>query len=225
MDEGRTKHQEPRTRAGELVRHKIWCVTEETKEPQVRVVDRRWWARDDKGGNDVAATVSTKPTYVEELERRVDEAKNQLQTYINEHRRSLEEFEQVRVRIRRDNAREVERGKRSVLIELLDVVDNLDRAIGAAREVAPAPGSDAAENLLRGVELVRDQFLAKLEGFGVVRVPALGQAFDAAHHEAVTTTTVSHPAQDGNVIAVLKEGYAIGDELLRPASVVVGKFA
>jgi len=200
-------------------------VTEETKEPQVRVVDRRWWARDDKGGNDVAATVSTKPTYVEELEHRVDEAKNQLQTYINEHRRSLEEFEQVRVRSRRDNAREVERGKRSVLIELLDVVDNLDRAIGAAREVGPAPGSDAAENLLRGVELVRDQFLAKLEGFGVVRVPALGQVFDAAHDEAVTTTAVSHPAQDGAVIAVLKEGYAIGDELLRPASVVVGKFA
>jgi molecular chaperone GrpE len=120
--------------------------------------------------------------------------------------------------------RDVERGRRAVLAELLDVVDNLDRAIAAARDPGASTPSTARDQLARGVELVRDQFLAKLDALGVSRVPALGQPFDAVHHEAVTTSPVSEPSQDGMVIAVIREGYAIGDDLLRPASVVVGRY-
>jgi molecular chaperone GrpE len=184
------------------------------QDPEVRVVDRRWWARGDTdaGGDD---GVARKPKYVEDLEQQLAERTSQLQTYAADQRRSLEELEQVRVRVRRDAAREAERARRSVLVELLDVLDNLDRAIAAAPTT-----SDPA--LLKGVELVRDQFLAKLEGLGVTRVDTLGLPFDAARHEAVSTAPVSDPAQEGAVVAVLKQGYAIGDDLLRPASVVVG---
>ena len=77
---------------------------------------------------------------------------------------------------------------------------------------------------MNGVELVRDQFLSKLEGFGVNRLEALGQPFDAAVHEAISTAPVTDPEQEGTVVAVVKEGYVVGDELLRPASVVVGSF-
>ena len=191
-------------------------------EPQVRVVDRRWWAR--KDGDEAAGEGGArKPSYVEGLERQVAEQGAQLQVFSADHRRSLEEFEQVKTRLRRDVAREVERGKRAVLAELLEVVDNLDRAIAAARSRPAAPvRDDAIENLTRGVELVRDQFLAKLAAFGVTRVDARGQPFDATRHEAVTTTPVQDIAQDGMVVAVVNEGYAIGDEILRPASVVVG---
>ncbi len=192
------------------------------EEPHLRVVDRRWWARgEDAAGADEP---SLKPTYVEELERRVADQAAQLQTYMTEHRRSLDEFEQARVRLRRDVARDVERGKRAILSELLEVVDNLDRAIAAARETTPHGAAEALQ-LLRGIELVREQFLAKLEAFGVTRVPAVGQPFDASRHEAVTTAPVSERAQDGTVVAVIKEGYAIGDDVLRPASVVVGQHA
>jgi molecular chaperone GrpE len=199
-------------------------VTDEEKdpaEPHVRVIDRRWWAKKDgetDGGGDGR---SRKPTYIEDLERQLADQGAQLQAFAADHRRALDEFEQARTRIRRDVAREVERGKRAVLVELLDVVDNLDRAIAAAH--ASAGANEAAQTLTRGVELVHDQFLAKLSGFGVSRVTALGQPFDAARHEAVTTTPVQDPAQDGTIISVVKEGYAIGDEILRPASVVVGK--
>lgn len=184
-------------------------------EPEVRVVDRRWWAQSD------AATASAesddrraqKPTYVEELEQRLADAMAQLQAYLTEHRRALDEFEQAKARIRRDVGREVERAKRTVLVELLDVVDNLDRALGAA--------PDDESPLPRGVRLVRDQFLAKLEAFGVTRVAALGRPFDSSVHEAIATAP-ANAEQDGHVIAVVKEGYAIGDEVLRPAAVVVG---
>jgi molecular chaperone GrpE len=155
---------------------------------------------------------------VEDLEQQLAERAAQIQTHLTERRRMLEEFEQVKARLRRDTAREIERGTRSVITEMLDVVDNLDRAIAAATQ---SPTSDQA--LLKGVQLVRDQFLAKLQGLGVTRVDALGQPFDAARHEAVSTAPVTDPAQDGNVVSVVREGYAIGDDLLRPATVVVGK--
>ena len=191
----------------------------EAEAPPVRVVDRRWWARKD-GGDAVDSGGARKPSYVEDLERKVAEQGAQLQAISVEHRRSLDEFEQVKTRIRREVGREVERGKRAVLAELLEVVDNLDRAIAAAR---PGLSSHDATSLARGVELVRDQFLAKLAAFGVTRVETRGRPFDAAVHEAVTTTPVHDPAQDGTVVAVTREGYAIGEEMLRPASVVVGR--
>jgi hypothetical protein len=53
------------------------------------------------------------------------------------------------------------------------------------------------DSVVRGIELVRDQFLAKLEAFGISRFPALRRPFDALRHEAVTTAPVEHPSQDG----------------------------
>ena len=177
-------------------------------DPQVRIVDRRWWARQE-GEEATDDGRARKPSYVEDLERQVAELTEQLRAAAVDERRSLDEFEQVKTRMRRD-----------IGLELLEVLDDLDRALDAAR--ASADASDAAGTLTRGVELVRDQFLAKLAGFGVTVRPSLGQVFDAARHEAVTTTPVADPAQEGTVVAVMKAGYAIGDDILRPASVVVG---
>ena len=187
----------------------------EEDEPQVRVVDRRWWAQGDGAeASDREERGGRKPTYVEELEQRLADTTSQLQTYLNEHRRALEDLEQAKVRIRREASREVDRHKRALLTELLDVIDNLDRAIASDR--------DRSSPLSRGVELVRSQFLGKLEALGVSRVEAVGQPFDANRHEAVSTEPVSNPSQEGIVTRVVKEGYAMGDELLRPAVVIVG---
>jgi molecular chaperone GrpE len=196
-------------------------MSEHDKDPALRVVDRRWWARSEEDRAEAAA--STKPTYVEDLEQRVADAAAQLQTYMVEHKRAIDEFEQVKARMRRDVAKEVERGKRQVIAELLEIVDNIDRAIAAVDET-PGASQHAVEKLAHGVRLVRDQFLAKLQGFGVVRVPSLGERFDATRHEAITITPVPTPEQDGVVVSVVKEGYAVGDELLRPAGVVVGAY-
>ena len=187
----------------------------------LRVVDRRWWAQPEGAAGATAgeAERERKPSYVEDLEQQLADRSLQLQTIAGEHRRAIEEFEQAKARIRREVTRDIERGRRAIVTDLLEVLDNLDRAIGAARD------SDVkADSLLRGVELVRDQFLAKLEALGVRRVDALGQPFDATSHEAVSMAPVTDQTQDGRVVAVTREGYAVGDELLRPASVVVGRF-
>jgi molecular chaperone GrpE len=182
----------------------------------IQVVDRRWWARGDAAG--VAAGPFEKPTYVQELEARMAAKDEELRATLTRYREANAEFEQARARLRRDVAKEVERGAKAVLADLLEVVDNLDRAIESARTA----GSDPA--LLQGVELVRAQFLAKLDGHGVRPIDAAGQRFDPSLHEAATTVTVADPEQDGVVVGVIRQGYAIRDGVLRPAVVAVAAF-
>ena len=186
------------------------------KELPIRIVDRRWWVQ---GASDASAdgTPARKPTYVEELERQLAEKDEQLRATIAKYREAASEFDAARVRGRRDVAKEVERGKRAILAELLEVVDNLDRALDAAR------ANPDIDTMRLGVEMVRSQFLDRLEGFGVTRLDALGAVFDPAVHEAVTTVPTSDPAQVDRVLGVIREGYRVGDDLLRPAIVAVGQ--
>ena len=71
--------------------------------------------------------------------------------------------------------------------------------------------------------MVRRQFLSKLEGFGVRRVEVDRQPFDPLKHEAIGTVPAESPAEDGLIVGVVRHGYMIGDDVLRPASVAVAK--
>ena len=187
----------------------------------IKVVDRRWWANQEGGGGAPGgSSASLKPTYVEELEQKLADKDKQLQDAIARYRGASAEFEESRLRLRREIGKDIERGRREILADLLDVVDNLDRAIDAARSNAAAGRIDT---LLQGVDLVKRQFLAKLEGFGVTRIESEGQRFDPALHEAISAVPAASPDQDGLVVGVVRHGYRIGDEVLRPASVAVAK--
>lgn len=183
----------------------------------VKVVDRRWWVHGETGTGPVAPR---KPSYVEELERQLAEKDQAIQAHAARYRESAAEFDQVRTRLRRDVDREIERMRRAMLLDLLEVADNLDRAIAAARSAATTDGA-----LLRGVELVRDLFLAKLATYGVTPLPSEGQPFDPRVHEAVSLIPVSDASQDETVVGEVRKGYRIGEEVLRPAGVVVGKLS
>jgi molecular chaperone GrpE len=185
----------------------------------VKVVDRRRWREDGEPNAAAAPQPSLKPSYVEELEQRVAQAEKQSQEYIAKYRQASQEFEDARARMRKEVAKDGERNRREVFVSLLDVVDNLDRAIEAARK----GGTSATDPLLQGVDLVRQQFLSKLDGFGVKRIASEGQPFDPALHEAVTTVPAADAASDGRILGVVAHGYRIGDEVLRPALVAVGK--
>lgn len=187
-------------------------------EVKVRVIDRRWWANPD--AETTGEAPSAKPSYVEGLERQLAEKDRQLQDTIARYRDAAREFDEARVRQRREVSKEVERGRRVFLTELLDVVDNLERAIDAGRR---AQGGPAAEALVEGVTLVQQQFLVKLEGFGVRPIQAVGARFDPTCHEAIATVPTHDPAQDQVVVGVLRTGYLVGDEVLRPAHVAVGQ--
>jgi molecular chaperone GrpE len=183
----------------------------------VKVVDRRWWANRDASASSEATTTSLKPTYVEQLEQQVAQKERQAQEYLAKYRGAASEFEQARLRLRREVAKDIERARREVLSELLEVIDNLDRAIEAARR------SSSHETLLHGVEMIRRQFLSKLEALGVRPIELAEGRFDPALHEAISTVPAASPDQDGVVVGIIRQGYRIGEDVLRPAAVAVAK--
>jgi molecular chaperone GrpE len=185
----------------------------------VKVVDRRRWRENGESNPEAAPQTSLKPTYVEELERKLAQREKEAEEYLGKYRQASREFEDARARMRKELAKDAERSRREVLISLLEVVDNLDRAIDAAQ------GAASNDALLHGVELVRDQFLAKLDGFGVKRIASEGASFDPELHEAVSAVPTQDPARDGLIVGIVRHGYRIGDEVLRPALVAVAKSA
>jgi molecular chaperone GrpE len=191
-------------------------MTDKEHDIPVKVVDRRWWARQDDGSAPEPSGGS-KPTYVEDLERQLAEKDRIAQEYIAKYRQAAAEFEDSRLRLKREISKDVERARREILADLLDVVDNLDRALDAARQ---SPSPDA---LLQGVEMVQRQFLGKLEALGVKRIDVAGAAFDPAVHEAVSTVPAQSPEHEGRVVGVIRHGYTIGADVLRPASVAVAR--
>jgi molecular chaperone GrpE len=179
----------------------------------MKVTDRRWWVRGESDAPPESRTL--KPTVLEELEARLAEKDLEIQQLLQKYRGASDEFEQARARLRKEVGKDVERSRRSVIVSFLEVLDNLDRAL----EV----GAGRADAFVQGVSLVRQQFLATLEGLGVTRVDPMGQPFDPAAHEAVSAVPAAAPEQDGLVVGVVRPGYVMGDDVLRAAQVAVAR--
>ena len=183
----------------------------------LKVTDRRWWARGEGAAEAPAPDEpKLKPTYVEELEQRLAAKDAELRELLAKYRSASEEFDQARARLRKEVSRDLERGRRQIIVGFLEVLDNLDRALDAASDRGGDP-------LVQGVSLVRQQFLSALEGLGVKRIDPLGEPFDPARHDAVSTVAASVGAIAGTIVGVVKPGYVIGDEVLRPAQVAVAE--
>jgi molecular chaperone GrpE len=192
-------------------------MSDKEHEIPVKVVDRRWWAKQDGDAPREDTRGSGKPTYVEALEQQIVEKDKQIQEYLSKYRQAAGEFEEARLRLRREISKDVERSRRDILSEFLEVLDNLDRAVDSAQSGA------SPEALVQGIEMVRRQFHAKLESLGVRKIEVEGQRFDPALHEAISSVPAASPDQDGVVVGTVRSGYRIGDEVLRPAAVAVAK--
>ncbi len=130
--------------------------------------------------------------------------------------RTTAEFDNFRKRVDRDRREMAERAAESLLLDLLPVVDDLERAL------AVEATGEGAEAYRRGVELIHKQLTELLARRGVKVLDALGADFDPHLHQAVA----SEPAdghRDGEVVAVLRTGYLLNDRLLRPAMVKVAQ--
>lgn len=191
---------------------------------RVVVRDRRRVQLDDAGEPAVAEAKaadapSLKPTYVEELEARTRAAEQKVQdvqSRFEQMRAELRrETDELRARLTRTSEERAAREKASFVTALLPVVDNLRRALEAARE------SNASEALLQGLQGTLSGFESALAASGVEAVEAVGTPFNPEFHEAVDMTEVE-PERDGQVTAEYARGYRMGGQLLRPARVQVG---
>jgi molecular chaperone GrpE len=131
--------------------------------------------------------------------------------------RKTAEFDNYRKRIERERREQTEQGIADLLLEILLVVDDFDRAVSADT------GSDASSVAYRkGVELIHSKLNDVLRKYGVRPIDAVGADFDPNLHQAVVQEE-SADHREGEVIGELRRGYLIGDRLLRPAMVKVAK--
>jgi len=128
--------------------------------------------------------------------------------------RLLAEFDNYRRRTKEERALAEESGKREVLLALLEVMDDFDRALLHIGE-----RSDA---VVDGVRLIHQRFNNVLEEHGVSAFESEGQMFDPAIHEAMTMID-GNGEQSGTVYSEYRRGYLMNGKLLRPARVAVMK--
>jgi len=150
----------------------------------------------------------------EKLAAAEDEAKANYDRFL----RAAAELENVKKRAQKDLEDLRKFANESLIKELLNVVDNLERALDV-----PLTG-DSDNQIAAGVTLTLKDLLKILQKYGVQSIESLGEPFDPAIHQAMMQQEVAD--QPANVVVQeMQKGYMIHDRLLRPAMVVVSKTA
>lgn len=150
---------------------------------------------------------------LEEVHEQLAEAQCQAEESHDKYLRLAAEMENTRKRIERNAKAGALREKRGFLAHLLDITDDLERAL------AYADGS--GQGLREGVELTMQNMLRLLASDGVEPLPVEpGQPFDPHEHEAVEMRTGGGEGEPV-ILEVVRTGYRHGDDLLRPAQVIV----
>jgi molecular chaperone GrpE len=149
----------------------------------------------------------------ESLAERLASAEAEAEQRLDDLRRLAAEFDNYRKRVARDQEAFASRATERLMSELVVVLDNLERALGAAEKHEEAQLED-------GVRLIHRLFDDILRRHGLSEIEADGE-FDPHIHEAVLT----RPSEQGEnvVLEVLQKGYRLGDRVLRPAQVVVAR--
>ncbi len=157
------------------------------------------------------------PPEEDDLAIKLESAEQQVQDHYDRLLRLSAEFDNYKKRVTREMRDLAKYANEKLIIDLLTVVDNLERAIDSA-----AQDSGADDALVQGVHLTLNEISKILERNRVEPVKALGEPFDPNFHQAMMQKEVEdQPAN--TVIQEMQKGYVIHDRLLRPSMVVVSK--
>jgi molecular chaperone GrpE len=166
--------------------------------------------------SDTDALVEEEPGVSEEelaaLAEELETARRERDEYLDALRRLKAEFENSRKRQERERARILQTASERLVVELLPVLDNLDRAL------------EAEGDIREGVRAVRDQLVDVLGKEGLLPVASDGQHFDPNVHEAVMSQP-SEEHEEGTILQTFQRGYLLNGKPIRPAKVVVAEQA
>ena len=130
--------------------------------------------------------------------------------------RAQADFQNSRKRIQAEADQRLQYANANLIKSLLPVIDNFERAL------AQDPSKTDAATLLKGMQIVHDQWLNVLKQQQVQEIaPQPGETFDPTRHEALMQQPSEHP--DGSIVQTLQKGYALHERTLRPAQVSVSK--
>ena len=149
----------------------------------------------------------------EEIERLKDEVQEQKDKYL----RLFAEFDNFRKRSARENLELRQTAGKEVIVSLLDVLDDCDRAEKQLQT------TENINQIREGVQLVFSKLRSVLQAKGLKAMQSIGAEFDVEKHEAITEIPVSDPALKGKVIDEVQKGYYLNDKIIRFAKVVIGK--
>jgi molecular chaperone GrpE len=190
-------------------------------EAQVKVTDRRRFTAEGEPlqREEPAAAEPQEERAAAGEDPRVAEQAARIDELTRAYAALVEDNKAFRQRLEREKARVLEAERATLAQTLLEAADDLERALGA---VAGAPG-EATGGLSEGVRLSLGTLHQRIARLGAERLAVLGQPFDPRVAEAIDTVVVPDAEQDGVVVQEVTPGYRIGERILRPARVRVGR--
>lgn len=201
---------------------------------EVKVVDRRRFRPDGEPvvqepdpqpapAPEQGAAEAAAPPAVDDRDARLAAQAARIDELTRAYAALVEDNKAFRQRMEREKARVLEAERASIAQSLLEAGDDLERALSA---VGSAEGQDpSVTTLLQGVRLSLGGLQKRIAELGAERISVAGQPFDPRLAEAIDTVAVADAAQDGLVLHEVRSGYRIGDRILRPARVRVGRLA
>jgi molecular chaperone GrpE len=154
-----------------------------------------------------------------DLDKLLADTQRERDEYLELAKRTKADFENFRRRMTAEVQSAAVRGKADVVRDVLPVLDDLERAIQAA---GLDPEGDSEDALAHGVLLVFRSLREALARNGIEAVEPTGERFDPTVHEALSTQAADG-AEAGTVIETMQKGYRLGEQLIRPARVVVAE--
>lgn len=152
---------------------------------------------------------------IEQLRAQLTEQSARLRTVSKAYRDLQEEMDAFRKRQQGIAEAKAQRKAGEVVERFFEPVQNLKRALEAG---------GSADDLRGGVKLVLQQFGRQMSELGLSEVPGEGSPFDPKVHDALAIMPVTDPEQDGKVVTVHSTGWCVGDRVIQPAQVVIGKY-
>ena len=147
----------------------------------------------------------------------VQELGEKLVELTDKHLRLQAEFDNFRKRTMKEKAELIKSGGESVLINILPVVDDFERALVSLKDV---PGDDAGK---KGTQLIYNKFSEFLKQNNIKEIDSAKQDFNVDLHEAITKIPAPDESLKGKVVDVVQKGYLLNDKVIRFAKVVIGE--
>lgn len=147
------------------------------------------------------------------LKRQLEEAETKLAESVEGWRRSVADFQNYKKRIERDNEMMYSSMKGDIIKKVLPALDDLERALQNRPE---------DNGWVNGIELIARKLQNMLDAEGLKRIEAEGTEFNPNFHEAISHEP-SEEVESGHVIAIVQNGYMLGERVIRPALVRVAQ--
>jgi molecular chaperone GrpE len=156
------------------------------------------------------AKKDSKDIQIEELSAKVAE-------FADKYLRLQAEFDNFRKRTMKEKADLIKSGGESVLVSILPVIDDFERALSLMKDI---PDADAGKT---GTQLIYNKFTEFLKNNSVKEIEAVNETFDVDRHEAITKIPAPSDEMKGKVVDVVQKGYILNDKVIRFAKVVIGE--